>query len=152
MFRGSALISHHPQNICMKPTCIGMTKGTTKIKCRVSMETSWRLTALALSACKDITVSRWALGLSSFRHYVAVGTWILLCTNALLILLDAEMTRNVLAQKLKLYWTQKITTLQAARSLIIVQGSTSDCIKTQLTFEFESWLSVVTIMVVFKNV
>jgi len=33
VFGGSALILLHPQNICMKPTCIGMTKGTTKLKC-----------------------------------------------------------------------------------------------------------------------
>lgn len=96
IFSVSALISLYPQNICMKPTC--MTKGTTKIKYKVSMETSWSLTTLTLNACIDITA--WVIGLalyrpSLFKHYVAVGTGILLHTDCSSILLDARMAKSM---------------------------------------------------------
>ncbi len=81
----------------MKPTCIGMTKGTTKIKCKVSMETSWRLTALTLNACIDIT--DWVSGLVHrpflFKHVIAVRTGILHWTDCSSILVDVEMTKNM---------------------------------------------------------
>lgn len=82
----------------MKPTCIGMTKGTTKIKCTVSMETSWRLTALTLNACIDIT--DWVSGLTLhspllYKHFIAVRTGILLYTDCSSIFIDAGMTKNM---------------------------------------------------------
>lgn len=84
------------------------------------METSWRLTALTLNACIDIT--DWVSGLTVhrpflFKHFIAVGTGILHCTDCSSILVDAGMTKNMSgsltnAINLGCKALQKITLLQ----------------------------------------